>query len=190
MAKLTFIFGTMGSAKTAQALIKRYDYIENNIKVLLLKPSIDNRNKIGYVTSRAGNLSAECFVYSLKTNIIENFKKNIIETDVVIVDEVQFSTKNQIEDLKIITEKYNKPVYAYGLRTDFQTNLFEGSKRLFELADEIIGLKSVCFCKEYAIVNARYENNNIVYSGKQIEIGGEEKYKGLCYSCYKKNKIK
>jgi len=190
MAKLTFIFGTMGSAKTAQALMKRYDYIQNNTKVLLLKPSIDTRNKIGYVTSRAGNLTAECVLYDQNTSIINEFEDLIKNTDVLIVDEVQFSSKNQIEELKIISEEYNKAVYAYGLRTDFQTNLFEGSKRLFELSDEIIGLKSVCHCKEYAIVNARYSNDEIIYEGKQVEIGGEEKYRGLCYKCYKKGKIK
>lgn len=189
MAKLTFIFGAMGSAKTAQALMKRYNYIENGMSVLLLKPSIDTRGEINSVISRAGNLKADAIVFYKRDNLLKKFLNKIVDSNCLIVDEVQFATPKHIEDLKTISEKLNIPVFAYGLRTDAFTNMFPGSKRLLELADDVVSLESFCHCGAPAIVNARFNEDGIVYKGKQIEIGGSDKYRGLCYDCYKRGKL-
>lgn len=189
MAKLTFIFGTMGSAKTAQALMKRHNYIENGMKVLLLKPSIDVRNGINFVTSRAGDLKAEATLFDKKYSLLKKLFDIIIDSDVIIIDEVQFASPKNIEDFKKITEKFNIDVFAYGLRTDFTSHTFPASKRLFELADEIVGLNSFCHCGNDAIINARYDESGIIYKGDQVEIGGNERYKPLCYKCYKKGNL-
>lgn len=189
MAKLTFIYGAMGSAKTAQALMKRYNYIENGMRVLLLKPSIDTRGEVNYISSRAANLKAEANVFHKCDKILKKYKDKLSDSNCVIVDEIQFATPKHIEELKTITEKYNIPVYVYGLRTDSFTKMFKGSKRLFELADEIIGLESFCHCGKNAIINARYDDHGIIYKGNQIDIGGNDKYRGLCYECYKNGKL-
>lgn len=186
MAELVFKYGTMGSGKTIAALMLRFSYLENGKKVLLLKPSIDNRDGKSSIKSRIG-ISAEAFTFEREDSVLHKFMDEILCADCIIVDEVQFSSKEQIEELKIIAEDLNKPVFAFGLRTDFQTNLWEGSRRLFELATKIEELPINCACGASAIVNARMDElGNIVYRGKQVKIGGSESYKALCYKCYRK----
>ncbi len=189
MAKLTYIFGSMGSAKTAQALMQRYNFIENNKNVLFLKSAIDNRDGKDIIKSRVG-IEAPVIEYKKKDNIIELLTRDLIRFDYVIVDEIELATKKQIEQLKYIAEELDIPVFAYGLRTDFKTQLFAGTKRLFELADVISQVENICHCGKPAIVNARFEENKIIYEGKQIEIGGNERYTSLCYSCWKNGKLK
>lgn len=186
MADLVFKYGTMGSGKTIAALMLRFSYLENGKKVLLLKPSVDNRDGIASIKSRIG-ISADALTYDKEESILHKFMDEIMSCDCIILDEVQFSNKDQIEELKVIAEELNKPVFAFGLRTDFQTNLWEGSKRLFELATKIEELPINCACGNSAIVNARIdESGNIVYKGRQVKIGGSESYKALCYKCYRK----
>lgn len=185
MAELVFKYGTMGSGKTIAALMLRFSYLENGKKVLLLKPSVDNRDGKSSIKSRIG-ISAEALTFDKEDSILHKFMDELMCSDCVVVDEVQFSTKEQIEELKIVAEDLNKPVFAFGLRTDFQTNLWEGSKRLFELATKIEELPINCACGSSAIVNARIdESGNILYRGKQVKIGGSESYKALCYKCYR-----
>lgn len=188
MANLVFKYGTMGSSKTAEALMLRFSYVENNKDVLFLKPSIDDRDGKTTVKSRIG-ISAEAKTYKRNDSIIRKFLNEILVCDIIIIDEAQFSTKKQIEEFKVISEEMNKPVYAFGLRTDFKTNMFEGSKRLFELATKIEELPIKCKCGNSAIVNARYDDKGIVYDGDQIVLGSNDKYKALCYTCYKKGKL-
>ena len=188
MAKLSFIFGSMGSSKTAIALMQRFDLIESGSNVLLLKPSTDNRDGITIIKSRIG-ISAEAKTYSNDESIIVKYLDEILECDCVIVDEVQFSSKNQIIELKQIAEEFDKPVYTYGLRTDFQLNFFEGSEALFKYADVINGVSKTCTCGNEAIVNARYSDEGIVYEGEQVVLGSNDKYKALCYTCYKKGRL-
>ncbi len=187
MAKLYFKYGAMGSSKSAQALMCRFNYIQKGYNVLLLKSSIDTRFENGKdeVVSRIG-LKAECTKFSNKDNLIEIFNKNnqIKKVDVVIVDECQFASKEQIEQLKDISK--NIPVLCYGILTNFKTLLFEGSKRLVELADSIAEIKSVCKCGRKATVNARFINGKITTEGKEIQIGAEESYQSMCYWCYRK----
>lgn len=188
MAKLEFTFGSMGSSKTAIALMKRFDLIESGFNVLLLKPSTDNRDGITVIKSRIG-ISAEAKTYSNNESITLKYLDEILECDCVIVDEVQFSNKAQILELKQISEEFDKPVYTYGLRTDFKLNFFEGSEALFKYADVVNGVSKTCTCGNEAIVNARYGDDGIVYDGEQIVLGSNDKYKALCYTCYKKGRL-
>ena len=188
MAKLEFTFGSMGSSKTAIALMKRFDLIESGFNVLLLKPSTDNRDGVTVIKSRIG-ISAEAKTYSNNESITLKYLDEILECDCVIVDEVQFSNKAQILELKQISEEFDKPVYTYGLRTDFKLNFFEGSEALFKYADVVNGVSKTCTCGNEAIVNARYGDEGIVYDGEQIVLGSNDKYKALCYTCYKKGRL-
>lgn len=199
MSKLYFKFGAMASSKTANALMTKFNYEEKGNKVWLIKPEVDTRddyiNKEGklvtVVKSRIG-LSAVADVVKRNEDIIEKYEK-IKETfpvNVIICDECQFFTAEQIDNLKYIAEFCDIPVLCFGLRSDFQTKLFEGSKRLFEIADSINEVKSVCHCGKKAIVNARInEKGEIVTEGDQIEIGGNDKYVSMCWGCWQ-NRIK
>lgn len=183
MNKLYFKYGTMGSSKTAQALMCRFNYIQKGFNILLIKPSIDTRSV--ECKSRVG-LSAKCEIFSTEENLIEFFEKFNLskKVDVIIVDECQFLTTKQVNDLKFLTQKV--PVLCYGLLTNFKTELFEGSKRLIEIADSIMEIKTVCKCGRKATVNARLINGKVVTEGPEVSIGGDESYEGLCYWCYQK----
>lgn len=188
MAKLYFKYGAMGSSKTAQALITKFNYEERNMKVLLLKPSIDNRDGEFIVKSRVG-LSATATIVSADDNIYELFEKNKNNYDVIIIDECQFLTQKQVDELLDIVVYFDVPVLCFGLRTDFATHMFPGSKRLFELADSISEIKSICKCGSKATVNARMdENGKIIYEGEQICLGGNDRYVAMCIKCWLKQK--
>lgn len=193
MAKLYFKYGAMGSSKTANALMTKFNYEEKGHKVWLIKPAIDTRddqidekgNKITKVASRIG-LSAVATVIEPTVNIIKTMNSAYTECDVIICDECQFLSEGQVNQLKYIAEYENIPVLCFGLRTDFRTKLFAGSLRLFEIADSIAEIKSICKCGNKAIVNARFDGKgNVVIDGDQIEIGGNEKYEGMCWKCWK-----
>lgn len=188
MADLVFRYGSMGSSKTAAALMLRFSYIENGKSVLFLKPSVDSRDGTTLVKSRIG-IEAEAKTYEPTDSILTKFLDDIMACDCIIIDEVQFSTKKQIIELKAISEELNKPVFAYGLRTDFKTNLWEGSERLFALATIIEELPIKCSCGNSAIVNARYSEEGILYDGEQVVLGSNDKYKALCYTCWKRGKL-
>ena len=209
MSKLYFKFGAMGSSKTANALMTRFNYLEKNHSDWLIKPQTDTRDDytdesgkiVTVVKSRIG-LEAPANVIKDNADITELFKTanadivindNVVKTqkiDVIICDECQFFTEDQIDQLKYIAENENVPVICFGLRSDFRTKLFPGSKRLFEIADSITEVKSICECGKKAIVNARFDGNgNIVTDGAQVDIGGNEKYKSMCWSCWQ-NMIK
>ena len=181
MAKLYFKFGAMNSSKTANALMTKFNYEEKGKKVWLIKPAIDNRDGVQIIKSRIG-LSAECDALKTTDSILELCPDNI---DVIICDECQFLTEEQVDDLRIIATDKDIPVLCLGLRADFLTHLFPGSKRLFELADSIAEIKSICKCGSKAIVNARFDDKGeIQIEGAQVFIGGNESYEGLCWKCY------
>lgn len=185
--KLYFYYGVMGSSKTANALMTKFNMEEHDKKVLLLKPSLDNRDGVKLVKSRVG-ISAEAVLVKEDDSV----KKIVIESgsfDIIIVDEAQFFKKEQIDDLRNIVDRGLASVMCYGLKTDYMGNLFEGSKRLFEIADSIREIKSLCPCGRKAIMNARYSDGKIVYSGDRIDIGGDDKYKALCYRCWKEGNL-
>lgn len=187
MAKLYFRYGVMGSSKSAQALITKFNYEEQGMHVWLIKPAADVRYGEKVVRSRIG-LEEEGDSISAEMNLFEIFQEREREFyEVIIADEVQFFTPKQIEELRDIVDLYNIPVLCFGLRTDFQTKLFPGSRRLFELADSISELKTVCACGKKATVNARLgEHGNVVVEGEQVFLGGNDKYRPMCHSCWKK----
>ncbi len=183
MAKLYFKYGAMGSSKTANALITKFNYEERGMKVWLIKPSIDDRDGANAVKSRIG-LYAEAYVVTPDKDLIEEYQKHK-DIDVIIADECQFLTPEQIDDLRKIVDLYDIPVLCFGLRTDFLTHLFPGSRRLFEVADSISEIKTICTCGKKAIINARIdENGKIVTEGDQILIGGNDSYVAMCHSCW------
>ena len=186
MAKLYFKYGAMGSSKTANALITRFNYQERDMKVWLIKPSIDDRDGADIIRSRIG-LEAVADVITPDTDILSLFEKDHRNSDVIITDECQFFTPEQIDQLRKIVDVYDIPVMCFGLRTDFLTNLFPGSRRLFEVADSITEIKTICSCGSKATVNARIDGNgNIVTTGSQILIGGNDSYIAMCHKCWKK----
>mgnify|MGYP004549157367 FL=1 len=188
MAKLYFKYGAMGSSKTANALITKFNYEERGMKVWLLKPAMDDRDGKDIIKSRIG-LACRCFVVTPETNIVNEYEK-LSGYDAVIVDEAQFLTPKQIDELRYIVDNMNVPVLCFGLRTDFLTHVFPGSLRLLEIADSISEIKTICRCGSKATVNARIdEQGNVITDGEQVLIGGNDSYEEMCYSCYMK-KIK
>lgn len=186
MAKLYFKYGAMGSSKTANALITRFNYQERNMKVWLIKPSIDDRDGANVIRSRIG-LEAIADVMTPDADILALFEKDHKDCDVIITDECQFFTPEQVDQLRKIVDVYDIPVMCFGLRTDFLTHLFPGSRRLFEVADSITEIKTICSCGSKATVNARIdEAGNVVTTGSQILIGGNDSYIAMCHKCWKK----
>lgn len=188
MGKLYFRYGAMGASKTANALMTKYNYEERENKVLLLKPKCENRDGEKIIKSRIG-LSSECEIAEDFLSTFKNFETNQITYDVIIVDEVQFLKTEYIDILARIADYYDIPIICYGLRTDFQSNLFEGSKRLMELANKIEEIPTVCWCGKKAHFNARIKDNKIIYTGNQIEMGSNDKYISLCRKHYFEGKI-
>lgn len=181
MAKLYFKYGAMGSSKTAQALITKYNYEENDMTVWLVKPATDDRDGPSVVRSRIG-LKADAESVGAAADLYQLYLDR--RTDVVIVDECQFLRPEQIDQLRRIVDELEIPVLCFGLRTDFQTKLFPGSQRLFELADSIQEIKTICDCGSKATVNARVVDGYVVTEGAQVLIGGNESYIAMCHRCY------
>lgn len=187
MAKLYFKYGAMGSSKTAQALITKYNYEENDLKVWLIKPSADTRDGETILRSRIG-LQAPAEIVGPEADVYATFRKTQEgNCDVIIVDECQFLTENQIDQLRAIVNDCNVPVMCFGLRTDFLTRLFPGSRRLMEIADTIQEIKTICDCGAKATVNARVNDGYIVTEGAQVMLGGNDSYIAMCHRCYVNN---
>lgn len=186
MAKLYFKYGAMGSSKTANLLITKFNYEEKGQEVLLLKPVIDTRDGEDIVKSRIG-LSAKATVIPEEGSIKQVLKSNCCVPDVILVDEAQFLSEKQVNELHDIVDEQNIPVICYGLLTDFTSHLFSGSKRLIEIAESIQEVKTICRCGRKATINARLDDKgHVVTSGAQIMIGGNDHYESMCYTCYKK----
>lgn len=184
MAKLYFRYGAMNSSKTANALMVKYNYEERGQKVLLMKPSIDNRDGGCIIKSRAG-LTEECLLIYKDSNIYEvvhNYIDKYANINCVIIDEAQFLTKQQVYHLTRLVDNDRIPVICYGLRADFRGELFEGSQYLLAWADTIEEVKTICWCGKKAIMNARYQGNKILKEGEQVEVGGNDRYISLCRS--------
>jgi thymidine kinase len=186
MAKLYFKYGSMGSSKTAQALITKYNYEEKGMTVWLVKPSADTRDGEVVLRSRVG-LEANAEVVAPQTDVLDRFSLRE-KVDVIIVDECQFMTTQQIDQLRYIVDVYNIPVLCFGLRTDFLSTLFDGSRRLFEVADTISEIKAICDCGAKATTNARIDAEGyIVTEGDQLLLGGNDRYLAMCHKCWIRN---
>ena len=182
MAKLYFNYSSMNAGKSTMLLQANHNYIERGMKPRIYTSDLDNRFGKGEIVSRIG-LKSKSNIFTSKTDIykdISNVSTYSI-VDCVLIDEAQFLTQNQVIQLGKIVDEFGIPVLAFGIRTDFQGNLFEGSKYLLAWADNLKEIKTVCHCGRKATMvlrlNARGE---IVFNGTQIEIGGEEKYVSVC----------
>jgi len=182
MAKLYFRHGTVSSAKTLNLLAVAYNYKQQGKKVLLIKPSLDNRFGEDRIKSRAGLEQQADLLVDEDTKISSSMLEGI---SCVLVDEAQFLSVNLINQLREISVFKNIPVICYGLRADFRSKLFEGSQRLLELADTIEEVKTTCaFCNRKAIMNLKHSNGLATIEGPSVDLGAEEKYYPACYSCY------
>ena len=184
MGKLYFRYGAMGSSKTANALMVRYNYIEKGQNAIILKPKAENRDGEKTVKSRIG-LSAECtfvedFLDTVTNEWFTGKSDSWKKLDCVLVDEAQFLTEEQVDLLAEVVDRYDLPVICYGLRTDFTSHLFTGSKRLMEIANYIEEVPTVCWCGRRAHFNARVCDGKIVRDGEQIMMGGNESYVSVC----------
>ncbi|MCX8074170.1 MAG: thymidine kinase [Clostridia bacterium] len=189
MAKLFFRYGAMNCGKTTQLLQVAHNYEERGMKVVILKPEIDTKGN-DTVVSRLGVSRKVDHIIKKDENIFNLFDFQSpdfrYETDCVLVDEVQFLTKKQIDELMDIVTIYKIPVICYGLRTDFTRNGFEGSSRLLEIAHEIEELKTICHCGRKAIFNIRKVNDKVVFDGEQVCIDNRDdvEYEAVCNDCY------
>lgn len=190
--KLIFKYGTMSSGKSLQLIATANNFQEHGIPFIIFKSSMDTRDGEGVVFSRAIgtkeciNITATDNLYSIISSFVNN--STLLHGESlkwILVDEAQFLSKKQVDELAAIADNLKINVLCYGLRTDFKTRLFEGSQRLFEIADSIDEIKSSCFCGSKTIFNARLNGDGTVATdGEQIEIGGDERYTALCRKCY------
>ena len=191
MSKLYFYYSSMNAGKTTSLLQSSYNYIERGMNTILFTAAIDNRFGMGKIKSRIG-LEAEANIYGKNDNLFEivdreNRKEKI---DCVLVDEAQFLNGDQVFQLTEVPDQLNIPVLAYGLRTDFLGNLFEGSRALLAWADELKELKTICFCGKKATMVVRLDENNApLREGSQIEIGGNDRYVSMCRKHFKEQVI-
>lgn len=184
MAKLYFKYGAMGSSKSAQALITKFNYEELGMRVWLIKPSVDTRDGADIIRSRIG-LESVAQVITPEQNITVEYEK-AGRHDVIIADEAQFFTSEQIDQLRDLVDDEELPVLCFGLRTDFLTHFFPGAQRLMELADSITEIKTVCACGRKATVNARIDGDGrIVTEGSQVLLGGNDSYIAMSHKCWK-----
>jgi thymidine kinase len=182
MAKLYFRHGTVGSAKTLNLLAVAHNYRQQGKNVFLMKPALDVRFGKNCIQSRAGLEQNADLLVEPETIFDYALFKNV---SCILVDEAQFLSKNIINQLRNITVELDIPVICYGLRTDFKSNLFEGSKRLMELADSIEEIKSTCyFCNRKSVMNMKHVNGVATVEGPSIQLGAEEMYYPACYRCY------
>ena len=193
IGKLYFRYGTMGSAKTALLLTQAYNFEERGMAYLCLKPVVDTRDNKNVIRSRIG-IERDCnWIYG-DTNLytmVEDLQHHMeLIPEWILVDESQFLTSDQVDQLSQVVDDFGINVICYGLRTDFRTHLFEGSRRLFEIADTIDEIKSTCSCGRKTIVNARIDGRGeIITEGEVVEIGGNDRYMSVCRKCWRNKKI-
>ncbi|KLU65273.1 thymidine kinase [Desulfosporosinus acididurans] len=186
MAQLYFRYATMGSGKTADLLKIAYNYSEQGKSVLIFTPAIDTRFGEGRVTSRMG-ISKPAISIDGKTNIFDQVKSEM--PDCVLCDEGNFLTRKNVLEFCRVVDELNIPVIIYGLKNDFQNNLFEGSEALLIFADKIEEVKTVCwYCNRKATMVLRFKDGAPIFEGQQIEIGGNESYLPVCRRCWNKAK--
>ncbi|MGM9849810.1 MAG: thymidine kinase [Bacilli bacterium] len=187
MAKLIFNYSAMGSGKTMDLLRTAFNYEENGLKVLVMKPSVDTKGGDSIVT-RVGMSRKVDYLIGVGTSIIDLISDSLSDVSCIFIDEAQFLSEQQVVDLFIISNNYDVPVICYGLRTDFRGNLFPGSSKLLGIAEELHEFKSLCSCGEIARYNARRVNGKYIVDGDSVLIDGtsEVEYVPLCGNCYTK----
>lgn len=187
MAKLYFYYSSMNAGKSTALLQSSYNYRERGINTLVLAPELDDRYGAGKVTSRIG-IESEAMTFRKEHNLLSVVEKYLEKDPLhcVLIDEAQFLTKEQVFQLGEVTDRLNIPVLAYGLRTDFQGEPFEGSKYLLAWSDNLKELKAICHCGTKATMVVRFdEAGNAITEGSQIEIGGNDRYVSMCRKHFK-----
>ena len=187
MAKLYFSYSTMNAGKSTVLLQASHNYGERGMKTMLFTAELDNRSKVGNISSRIG-LSEKASTFNNDDNLLSSVEKRLKKDKIscVFVDEAQFLTDKQVWELSDVVEILNIPVMCFGLRTDFQGKLFEGSSTLLAIADELKEIKTICHCGKKANMVVRVDSNGkVLKEGAQIEIGGNEKYISLCRKHWK-----
>lgn len=187
MAKLYFYYSTMNAGKSTTLLQSSYNYRERNMNTLVYTAAIDDRFGVGKVTSRIG-ISEDAHLFNAGTDLFAEISKYMSGDNLhcVLVDEAQFLTKQQVYQLSDVVDKLNVPVLCYGLRTDFQAELFEGSQYLLAWADQLEELKTICYCGRKANFVLRLnEHGDVMKEGEQIQIGGNDSYLSVCRLHYK-----
>ena len=184
MAKLYYIYGAMGCGKTIDLLKTAYNYEERGQNILIFTAVRDSRSGFGKIQTRIG-LQRDAIPITDDMNIYDFVLKYQKKIDCILVDEINFLKSHHIDSLSDIVDFLNIPVMCYGLRTDFLTNTFEGSKRLLEIADSIQEMKTICECGRKATINMRIKDGKVITSGEQIFVGGNESYQSVCRRCYK-----
>ena len=184
MGKLYFKYGAMGSSKTANALMAHFNYEEKGKNCLLVKSEVDTRDGEHMLRSRIG-LQRECITLASLIKSVKSIDE-LKKYDCIIVDEAQFASKEQIDWLSDVVDQLDIPVMCYGLRTDFQSNFFPGSKRLMEIADTIEEIVTICWCGRKATCTARMDQEgHMIRSGAQVDLGANDKYVSVCRRHYK-----
>lgn len=185
MAKLYYRFSSMNSGKSTNLLQTAFNYRERGYEVLIYTSALDDRYGVGKVTSRIGIDASATIIPKDDVSVLNSAYTVIAQQDIkaVFVDECQFLSEEQIDILGNIVDQFDIPVFCYGIRTDFESNLFSGSKRLFEIADSIEELKNICSCGHKAIMNAR-----LVDSTEQVLIGGNDVYQSMCRKCFNEHR--
>lgn len=193
MASLHFHYSTMNAGKSALLLKDNYNYIERGMSTLVLKPSIDTREEEAVVRSRMGN-ETPCILFSPEQDLYSFIGIMLAENPKIVcifIDEVQFLTKEQAVQLTEVVDLLNIPVMAYGLRTDFQGNLFEGSNMLFARADRLVEIRTICWCGKRANMVLRLDGNGeVVREGNQVMVGGNDSYVSVCRKHHRTGEIK
>lgn len=182
MGKLIFKYGAMNAGKSLELLATAHNLKENKIPYQLLKPALDTRTT-GTIRTRLG-IEEACTAFNKDTSLLDVIDESV---SWILVDEAQFMTTAQVNTLSSVVDLLGINVICYGLRTDYMTRLFEGSKRLFEIADELIKLESFCECGQCAEVNARIDADGMIEvseEGPVVEIGAEKRYKSMCRKCF------
>lgn len=198
MSKLYFRYGAMNCGKSSALMQVAYNYESNNKNVFVIKSEIDTKAN-DCLSSRIG-LKRKVDLLLKKNESLENYYDKLKKVDCILVDEAQFLSENEVDELYFVTKEFNVPVICYGLKTDFKSNLFTGSKRLLELSDELNELITICRCGKRAKFNARFVDDKFTLDGETVSIDGSSlniKYIPLCGKCYleekmnyEKNKIK
>lgn len=192
MAQLYYRYSTMNAGKSIDVLKIAHNYEEQNKRVLIFTSALDDRYEQGYVASRMGT-KKPAIIFSRETSLRDRVDQEITCGQIfcILIDEAQFLTHKQVEELTDIVDNYKIPVIAYGLKNDFQNNLFEGSRALLIYADKIEEIKTICwFCNKKATMVLRFDGDKPTYTGEQIVIGGNESYLPVCRRCYKDPKVR
>ncbi len=190
MAKLYFKYGTMGSGKSLDLIRTYYNYKERGLKPYCFNSGVDTRSKENYIESRTGD-KLKAKTINTGDDIKQLFSGFFFgNCSVILIDESQFLTAKHIDDIKDFIMEKDISVLCYGLKTNFTSKLFDGSKRLIEISDVQEEIKGICWCGKKATQNARVVNGNVVYTGEEIQIGGNESYTPLCFKHYREGKLK